>query len=93
MEKKEYLKIISNKYGYSMKDIDQIIDEYLLILSDKIITNEKVTITNLGTFQKNLIKPKVVFSPIDGSTLEVKSYYRLTFTCSKQLLNKLKNNK
>lgn len=91
MEKKEYLKLISNKYGYSMKEVDEIIDEYLDILSDKIVANDKVSITNLGTFQKTLIKPKVIFSPIDGSTLETKSYYRLTFTCSKQLLNKLKN--
>lgn len=90
MEKKEYLKLISNKYGYSMKEVDEIIDEYLDILADKIVNNDKVSITNLGTFQKTLIKPKVIFSPIDGSTLEAKSYYRLTFTCSKQLLNKLK---
>ena len=90
MEKKEYLKTISNKYGYSMKMIDEIIDEYLTILADKIVEEDKVTITNLGTFQKTLIKPKVMFSPIDGSTLETKHYYRLTFTCSKQLLNKLK---
>lgn len=92
MEKKEYLKIINNKYGYSMKEIDEIIDEYLNILSNKIVESDKVSITNLGTFQKTLIKPKVMFSPVDGSTLDTKSYYRLTFTCSKQLLNKLKNN-
>ena len=90
MEKKEYLKIISEKHGYSMKEVDEIIDEYLNILADKITSNDKVSITNLGTFQKTLIKPKVMFSPVDGSTLETKSYYRITFTCSKQLINKLK---
>lgn len=90
MEKKEYLKLINEKYGYSMKEIDEIVDEYLNILSDKISTSNKVSITNLGTFQKTLIKPKVMFSPIDGSTLDTKSYYRLTFTCSKQLLQKIK---
>lgn len=90
MKREEYLKEISNELGYSQKEIDQIINAYLNRISSKIVSNDKVTITNLGTFQKTLIKPKVIFSPIDGSELNAKSYYRLTFTCSKQLLEKLK---
>ena len=91
MKKEEYVNNISQKLNISKKEVNDVIDEYLNILSDKIVEKDQVVITNLGSFQKTLIKPKSIYSPIDGSTLNAKSYYRITFTCSKQLIEKLKN--
>lgn len=90
MKKEEYLNEISKRLNISKKLADDVVDCYLDILANKIVEKDQVIITNLGTFQKTLIKPKVIYSPIDGSTLNAKSYYRLSFTCSKQLLDKLK---
>ena len=68
----------------------EISDEFIEELTDELKENDKVSISNFGTFTKTLIKAKNQFSPIDGSELN-NSYYRITFTCSKDLINKLKN--
>ena len=65
-------------------------NEFIEELTDELKENDKVSISNFGTFTKTLIKAKNQFSPIDGSELN-NSYYRITFTCSKDLINKLKN--
>ena len=91
MKKEEYVNNISQKLNIPKKEVNDVIDEYLNLLSDKIVEKDQVVITNLGSFQKTLIKPKAIYSPIDGSTLKAKSYYRITFTCAKQLIEKLKN--
>ena len=91
MKKEEYVSEISEKLNLPKKEVNDVVDSYLELLSKKIVENDQVVITNLGSFQKTLIKPKAIYSPIDGSTLNAKSYYRITFTCSKQLIEKLKN--
>lgn len=93
MEKKEYLQIISERLGFTKIEIDLIIDQYLDLLVEKLVNNDKVTITNVGMFQKTYIKPKAMFSPIDGQTINTKGYYRFTFTSSKKLLKKLNDKK
>ena len=91
VKKEEYVSRISEKLNLPKKEVNDVIDSYLDILSEKIVSNDQVIITNFGSFQKTLIKPKAIYSPIDGSTLNAKSYYRISFTCSKQLIEKLKN--
>ena len=93
MIKKEYAKKIGDKLGLNYNMVSNIIDAFIEELSDEIINNDKTSITNFGTFQKKLISPKNQFSPVDGSKLNVSSYYRLSFTCSNELLTKLKKNK
>ena len=91
MKKEEYVNKISENLNLPKKEVNDVIDNYLDLLSQKIVDNDQVVITNFGSFQKTLIKPKAIYSPIDGSTLDAKSYYRISFTCSKQLIEKLKN--
>ena len=91
VKKEEYVSRISEKLNLPKKEVNDVIDSYLDILSEKIVSSDQVIITNFGSFQKTLIKPKAIYSPIDGSTLNAKSYYRISFTCSKQLIEKLKN--
>ena len=91
MKKEEYVNEISEKLNLPKKEVNDVVDSYLELLSKKIVENDQVVITNFGSFQKTLIKPKAIYSPIDGSTLDAKSYYRITFTCSKQLIERLKN--
>ena len=91
VKKEEYVSEISEKLNLPKKEVNDVIDSYLDLLSDSIVKKDQVVITNFGSFQKTLIKPKAIYSPIDGSTLDAKSYYRITFTCSKQLIEKLKN--
>lgn len=90
MKKKEYVKKIGNKLDINYNIVSKCIDEFIEELTDELKENDKVSISNFGTFTKTLIKAKNQFSPIDGSELN-NSYYRITFTCSKDLINKLKN--
>ena len=91
VKKEEYVSRISEKLNLPKKEVNDVIDSYLDILSEKIVSSDQVIITNFGSFQKTVIKPKAIYSPIDGSTLNAKSYYRISFTCSKQLIEQLKN--
>lgn len=90
MKKKEYVKKIGDKLDINYNIVSMCIDEFLAELTNELKENDKVSISNFGTFTKTLIKAKNQFSPIDGSELN-NSYYRITFTCSKDLINKLKN--
>lgn len=90
MKKKEYVKKIGDKLDINYNIVSKCIDEFIEELTDELKENDKVSISNFGTFTKTLIKAKNQFSPIDGSELN-NSYYRITFTCSKDLINKLKN--
>ena len=90
MKKKEYVKKIGGKLDINYNIVSKCIDEFIEELTDELKENDKVSISNFGTFTKTLIKAKNQFSPIDGSELN-NSYYRITFTCSKDLINKLKN--
>ena len=90
MKKKEYVKKIGDKLDINYNIVSKCIDEFIEELTDELKENDKVSISNFGTFTKTLIKARNQFSPIDGSELN-NSYYRITFTCSKDLINKLKN--
>ena len=93
MIKKEYAKKIGDKLDINYNVVSNVIDAFIDELSEEIVNNDKTSITNFGTFQKKLIPPKNQFSPVDGSKLNVLSYYRLSFTCSNELLSRLKSKK
>ena len=93
MIKKEYAKKIGDKLNINYNEFSSVIDAFIEELTEEMKENTKVSITNFGTFQKTEIHPKNQFSPIDGQTLNVPSYYRITFTCSNELINKLKSKK
>lgn len=95
MKKEEYLESISKKLGITKVLTDEVITAFLDELKDELACNDSVNISNFGIFKKTLITPKVIFSPIDGSKFDAKEYYRVSFTCSKNFLDyiKEKNNK
>lgn len=90
MLKKEYSKKISGKLGVPQYIVNYIIDEFFNEVSEALANNDKVCITNFGTFKKTFIQAKNQFSPIDGSKAKTNSYYRISFVCSNELLKKLK---
>ena len=94
MKKEEYLESISKKLGITKVLTNQVINAFLDELKEELALNDTVNISNFGIFKKTLITPKVIFSPIDGSKFDVKNYYRVSFTCSKNFLDYIreKNN-
>ena len=92
MIKSEYAKIISEKTNVPKYIVQNVIDEFIELLSDEIASNEKTKISSFGTFQKSFIKAKNQFSPIDGSKSN-NEYFRISFKCSKELTKKLHEKK
>jgi len=90
MVKKDYVKKIGDKLGLNYNVVLKCIDEFIDEIANEMCENDKVSISNFGTFTKTLIKAKNQFSPIDGRELN-NSYYRITFTCSKELINRLRS--
>ena len=76
MIKSEYAKIISEKTNVPKYIVQNVIDEFIELLSDEIASNEKTNISSFGTFQKSFIKAKNQFSPIDGSKSN-NEYFRM----------------
>ena len=89
MKKQEYISKISNKLGISKKDVGLVIDSFLDELSNSLSKKDLVTITNVGTFRKEHVVAKNMFSPIDGSNLK-NDYYRIHFSISSSLSKKIK---
>lgn len=89
MRKEVYLELIKEKTGVDKKYIDLVINEYLEILKDQIITNRKASITNFGTFNLKTTKPHTFFSPVDGKSITTKGIHKLYFSMSKDFINKL----
>ena len=90
MKREDYLDKISEKCGVTKTVCDKVIDAYIEELKNQLKLRDHVSITNFGVFNKTLIKPKVMFTPSDGSTLKVNEYYRIGFTCSKNFIEELK---
>lgn len=88
MKKKEYVTKISEKLGYTKKEVEQITDAFILELINTIDKKELVTITNFGTFRKSIIKNYEFFSPINGERLK-RDIVKVTFSVSKELSKKL----
>lgn len=89
MVKDNYLNVIKDRTGINKKDIDLVINEYFEILKSQLATNQKVTITNFGSFNVKTTKPHEFFSPVDGHKIKTKGITKIYFTSSKDLLNKV----
>lgn len=89
MVKDNYLNIIKERTGINKKDIDLVINEYFEILKSQLEQNQKVSITNFGSFTVKITKPHEFFSPVDGRKIKTRGITKIYFTSSKDLLNKV----
>lgn len=89
MNKEEYLEIIKKKTGITKKDIESVINEFLELLKTKLSTENKVNITNFGTFSVKVTKPFTLFSPLDGRKIKTSGIKKIFFSSSKELLNRI----
>jgi len=89
MRKEEYLEIIKEKTGVEKKYIDLVINEYLELLKQQIISEKKASITNFGTFRLITTKPHIYFSPVDGRSMKTKGIKKIYFSMSKEFAKRL----
>ena len=90
MKKEEYVNKISKELNLTKKDVTSVIDCFMKELIDSLVNKDSVSLTNFGTFKKEYIQAKNMFSPYDGSNIK-NDYYRIHFSMSDSLSKKLRS--
>ncbi|MFL2877743.1 MAG: HU family DNA-binding protein [Candidatus Pelagibacter sp.] len=81
-------KDIQNKLGLSINYINQITDDFILILKDLIKVRE-VNIKNFGTFKTIYKKERIGRNPKNNKIYKIKSRKSIVFRVSKNLNKKI----
>lgn len=91
MNKKDYVNKISKNLSLTKKDVSNVLDELFLLMSEDLKNEQKIMITNFGTFETSKTKPFNVYSPYDGKLIENVVQQRVHFKSSNYLKKYLNN--
>ena len=89
MKKKDIIEAIFQNSDYYKQDIEKVVDQVFEILSFGLETENKVMISNFGTFEKVMQEDYYGVHPITGERQLVKGGYRIRFTSSKKLKDQI----
>lgn len=70
MIKKDYIERLYDMGLGSKKDIGEIINNLFDLMANDLKNNQKITISNFGTFDVNVGKPRDIYSPYDGKLIK-----------------------
>lgn len=93
MNKKDIIDIVSEKTNNTKKNTTLIIESFLEEVTTLLVKNEKVLISNFGTFFVSETKPMNIYSPYDGKLIKDVVQTRVRFNSSQNLLEKIKKAK
>ena len=79
MTKKERIKLVAQATDNTMKDTEEIVDEFINYVKNRLVQNEDVVIHGFGTFKTKLRDARTARNPQTGETIEVPAKYALTF--------------
>lgn len=85
MKKKDIIDAIFQNSDYYKQDIEIVVNQVFELLTKGLETEDKVMISNFGTFEKVLQEDYYGVNPITGERQLVKGGYRIRFTSSKHL--------
>lgn len=85
MNKNDYIVRISENLGLTKKDVGNVITELFELMKQDLKNNEKIMITNFGSFETAKTKPFNVYSPYDGKLIENIVQTRVHFKSSNSL--------
>ncbi len=89
MTKVDYVNRISESLSLTKKDVGNVIDALFDLIKEDLKKDEKIMITNFGTFETSKTKPFNVYSPYDGKLIENIVQTRVHFKSSTSLKNYL----
>lgn len=89
MNKKDLINRVSEYVNLPKKDVHLIVDSFLGEIIDALYHNQKVTLTNFGTFEKSAVKAFDIYSPYDGKLLKNVPQIRVHFKSSAHLKKRL----
>ena len=79
MTKKELIKFVSQSTDNTIKDTEEIVDEFINYVKNNLVQHEDVVIHGFGTFKTKLRDARTARNPQTGETIEVPATYALTF--------------
>lgn len=90
MTKKEFLKVISDKAGTTLKDAELFYNVIFETLKEEVIGGEKVTIADFGTFSIVDTKARKGRNPQTGKEIKIPASKKVKFAVSAKLKETLK---
>ena len=90
MKKEDYIQRIYEKSegAITKKDIIFVMNNLFDLMGEDLKNNEKITISNFGTFESSYTKPMDIYSPYDGKKIENVVQRRIHFKASNNLKDK-----
>ena len=90
MKKEDYIERIYElgKGDVKKKDIVFVMNNLFNLMGEDLKKDEKITISNFGTFEVSYTKPMNIYSPYDGKLLENVTQKRIHFKASNNLKDK-----
>ena len=85
MKKNDIIDAIYQNSDYFRQDIEKVVNQVFEILAYGLASEDKVMISNFGTFEKVLQDDYYGVNPITGEKQLVKGGYRIRFVSSKRL--------
>ena len=85
MTKSELIKKIHRENNLNYVEIEKIVNEVLLEITNGIVEDGKVVLTGFGTFEKYYQEGYDGINPSTGEKLTVSGSYKIRFSSSKKL--------
>lgn len=85
MKKKDIIDAIYQNTDYFRQDVEEVVNQVFDILALGLKNEDKVMISNFGTFEKVLQEDYMGVNPITGERQLFKGGYRIRFVSSKKL--------
>ena len=79
MTNKELIQFVAQCTDNTIKDTEEIVDEFINYVKDSLVQHEDVVIHGFGTFKTKLRDARTARNPQTGETIEVPAKYALTF--------------
>tara|TARA_X000001036_G_scaffold215211_1_gene201521 strand:+ start:2138 stop:2431 length:294 start_codon:yes stop_codon:yes gene_type:complete len=92
LTKKNIVKNLSEKTGFSINYSKKIIDDFILIINEE-IRNNSLNLKNIGSFKLIKKKERLGRNPKTNEKFIISSRKSISFTASKKILDILNKNK
>ncbi len=80
MRKNDIVDIIWNKVeNLNKKDVAEVVDLFLSVVSQKVTEGERIELRKFGTFYRTEKKSRKIYSPIAKKTIDVPARFSIMF--------------
>ena len=93
MKKKDIVEVIYQNSEYKKSDIQDIVDMVFDVMAQSMEEEDKIMISNFGTFEKIYQEEYMGVHPITGAPQKNPGAYRIRFVSSKNLKDAINNRK